>query len=265
MEVKINHGTLDDIDYPKVLYKYRNWNNLYDKKYITERTVYLASPDQFEDPLDCKIPISYESMTKEEAFRYFEHLFINGKPHLTPQRIKKEAKYLVRNGEWKNPKKMAKHRNFYFKEYFERLGVLSLTAENCLEAMWSKYANQSKGFCIGYNSRVLFESLSGGGKVEYYENIPVLKPYPIMERQLIHHYQIYHKEKKWEFEREYRTEKFWINPASIEERNIKIPKEAFHSVILGKKMYESDREEILNEIQNNLGEIQIIEQSDLCN
>ncbi len=130
--------------------------------------------------------------------------------------------------------------------------------------MWEKYADNHTGFCLGYNSRILFDFLGGGEKVEYPNELPILLPDPIMSREEIRWKQVYFKEKKWGLEKEYRTQKFWPEPATISDRQISLPKEAFNCVILGKNMSKSDRTEIINYIKNEIGNIDIKEQKNVC-
>lgn len=55
---------------PQVLYKYRDWDNPEHKKVLTDCTLYLASPRDFEDKKDCNVPEKYPSRQKE-IFDYF--------------------------------------------------------------------------------------------------------------------------------------------------------------------------------------------------
>jgi hypothetical protein len=264
MEITINHGTLDDIEFPTILYKYRDWSNDWNKKFIIEREVYMASPNQFEDKLDCKIPISYEMMNENQAEKFYDRLSRLAQPNLSRQQRRREIRNRIKAKEYKNEVKNQQYQKFYFDQYFQRIGILSLTAEPCLDEMWKKYANDQKGFCVGYNSRILFEHLGGGAKVEYFDEMPILLPDPIMNREEIRFKQVYFKERKWEFEQEYRTQKFWFDGATANDRNIKIPKEAFNSVILGKNMTQKDKLEITKAIKENIGIIKIIEHKNVC-
>ncbi len=263
MKQKTTLKTLDDIEFPKILYKYRNWNDKFNKRFINEREVFMASPNQFEDKLDCKSPVRYDLMTHEQAKVVYTRIS-NLDENLTRQQKRKRVRELLNKKDYLNPEFNENYQKIYFKGYFERLGILSLTAENCLDSMWEKYADNHSGFCVGYNSRILFNFLGGGGKVEYPDELPILLPDPIMSREEMRWKQVYFKEKKWEFEQEYRTQKFWEFPATISDRQITLPKEAFNCVILGKNMSESDKTEIIDSIKTNIGNIDIKEQKNVC-
>lgn len=262
--MKVNYGTLDDFDYPEILYKYRDWHNVYHQRFITLKEVFMSPPDQFEDNLDCKIPVRYDLMTTKEAELFYDRLARLADPNMSRQKRRIEIRSRIKRMDYLNVQKNREYQEFYFAEYFKRIGVLSLTAKNCLPAMWNKYANHHQGFCVGYNSRKLFEYLGGGGAVEYFDELPIIMPDPIMSRAEIRMKQIYSKERKWEFEKEYRTQMFWIKGATITDRQIVIPKEAFNCVILGKNISTEDRKEIINAVKENIGEIPILDQNIVC-
>ena len=50
------------------VYKYRDWGKPFHRKLLLEPSVYLSAPSDFEDPLDCKIPIRYDLLTDIEIF-----------------------------------------------------------------------------------------------------------------------------------------------------------------------------------------------------
>ncbi|GAA4160816.1 hypothetical protein GCM10022217_25480 [Chryseobacterium ginsenosidimutans] len=41
MKPQLNFGTLDDIEFPEILYKYRDWENPYNRRFIENKEVYL--------------------------------------------------------------------------------------------------------------------------------------------------------------------------------------------------------------------------------
>jgi hypothetical protein len=257
-------GTLDDGEFPTIVYKYRNWLTPFHNRFINEREVFMASPQSFEDSLDCKLRVRYDLLTEKQIMSWAMRLSQIKNPEYNRNQHRTESRAWMKEKRFKDKKIITDYHEYYDVEHNKRRGVLSLTAEPCLNDMWDKYANNSEGFCIGYNSRIMFEYLGGGGKVTYYDELPVILPEPIMEHLEIHALQIFSKEKKWEFEKEYRTHKFWENPADISKRQIKLPKEAFNKIILGKNISFKNRQEIINAVKENIGEIPIIEQLAFC-
>lgn len=255
-------GTLDDIEFPEILYKYRDWSNDYNKRFITHKEVFMANPSSFEDELDCKLPVRYDLLTEKQAMEFAVNLSKRVNPHFNRQRHRKDSLKWVK--EKKYLKNYEEYTEFYFREYDKRLGVLSLTEHNCLKEMWGKYANNHQGFCVGYDSRKLFNYLGGGGKVNYYDKMPIILPQPMMDIDVARNLQVYQKESKWDFEKEYRTQKFWIQGASINDRQIQLPADVFHHVILGKNMSGDDEKIIREQILRNIGNIPILKENDIC-
>mgnify|MGYP006347233241 CR=1 FL=1 len=262
MEKKIivNHGILDDIELPSVVYKYRSWSDDNHKRFITEKEVYMASARSFEDQLDCKNPTRFDLLSDKQIYEYY--LWSSQEkenPNFSRQQHRKFARYWAKHSPEKKKKKVQEWMDKSIEEYYEHDGILSLT-ENCNnDLMWEKYADNGKGFCIGYNSHEMFKHIGGGGKVEYVDTLPIILPEPFMHFAEALRNRVYSKVKSWSFEEEYRTKKFWLNPATIKDRQIKLPKEAFNRIILGKNMSENDKKEIIELTKKHIGEIEIIE------
>jgi hypothetical protein len=41
---------------PKIIYKYRNWSDKHHKNVLKKNELYMSSPEEFNDPFDCRIP-----------------------------------------------------------------------------------------------------------------------------------------------------------------------------------------------------------------
>ena len=260
----INHGTLDDFDFPKVLYKYRNWTDEHHDRFIKKREIFLASPSSFEDKKDCKNSFRYDLLSEAQVLEWHENISKREYPNRTKQQRRKDAREWAKQRLFTDINFLVDYQKKYNYEFAQRQGVLSLTAEPCLLDMWDKYAAKDKGFCVGYNSRILFDSLGGGGKVDYCDELPQILPSPFMTDLEIRNKRIYSKEKRWEFEKEYRTERFWENPASISSRQIQLPKTAFKEIILGNGISKKDREEIFFYVNKEIGNIPIVERTNVC-
>lgn len=109
--------------------------------------------------------------------------------------------------------------------------------------MWRKYSNRFNGFCVGFNSKKLFKGMGGGGKVEYVKNLPVIHPFaPAIEKRTL---LTFFKLNKWKFEKEYRLQNFWPNPIGDDERKWKFPKESFCEIILGEKLSNKSKQQLI--------------------
>ncbi len=110
--------------------------------------------------------------------------------------------------------------------------------------MWNEYSENHQGFCVGFDTKKLFKSLGGGGLVVYDDDLPDILPFDSHEVE--HFKQVYTKKEKWAFEEEYRTYKFYLQTATVDDRRIKIPKECYNEIIFGARQQESHRQEIIS-------------------
>lgn len=262
-EIEIKYGKLEDVELPILIYKYRDWSNDFHKRFITNSEIFFASPNTFEDKFDCHNPTRFDLLTKSQIYDFFLWSSKNENPNFTRQ----QHRYFARN--WS--KTTAVNNKEYVKvfmensieEYYQHQGILSLT-ENCdNDFMWNKYANNEEGFCIGYNTKILFRSIGMGGPVEYVDELPKVFPEPFMEPFVATRNRIFFKHKKWIDEDEYRTSKFFPNKATIEDRQVEIPKSAFNKVIIGSKISEADKLHLKEEILKSIGEIEIVERKNV--
>lgn len=123
--------------------------------------------------------------------------------------------------------------------------------------MWKKYANDSKGICIGFDSLKLFDVVGGGGKVIYVNQLPTID-FVNDDFKTKHVKKIFFKESKWSFEKEYRLHKFWENSPNLNERNLLMPDNCIVKVILGKNISNENKKEITELINKKYPNISII-------
>ena len=150
---------------PETLYKYRSWSKTSHKRALTNQELYFSAPSSFEDKLDCKFPIRWDLLSEEQIFKKY---YLSSKkihPNWKEEFHVKHAEKWLAKTPIKNTDQIRKIRDKDFEEYDKRIGVLILTENSDLEEMWCKYANNHKGFCIGFDSNILFKFLGGGGKV----------------------------------------------------------------------------------------------------
>lgn len=235
-------------DVPEVIYKYRVWDDKYQKTIISERTVFMASPTSFEDKKDCKLLKRFDLMTEQDIYDKCLEDSKNNDPRRTRQQHRAFAREWAKKSPMRNKKNISQLQEDHFKEWAARFGVLSLTANCSNLEMWNKYSNQGKGFCVGFKSNKLFPYLGGGGKVQYYEKLPDI--YHNDSFEVEHVKQTFSKKLKWKFEQEYRTHKFYPRPATITDRQIIVPADSFKEVIFGYLMNEKVKEEIKETCKN---------------
>lgn len=242
---------------PSVLYKYRSWENELHKKILLENKVYLASPKSFEDKLDCNVPENFPN-TEQEVFDYICGKLKEEYPQLSRSKRKILAKKLSKESPLSNPKKRDALNEKIKQKYFSHLGVLSMTEDCDNDKMWCEYANDHQGICIGFDTNLLFDCVGGGGHVTYRKK---LEPIDFIKDDFYTAYpkNIFQKEEKWKYEKEYRLKKIWENEVSDEERNVLLPNNCIIEVILGKKISSMSKKEIIAVVKAKHPNAKIIE------
>lgn len=230
-----------NVKLPSVVYKYRRWDNSYHRRIIDNNEVFFSAPRDFEDPLDCNPPVTYPqghdlfvfflnySLLNNERYNWVEHvLYASNQCKSSPLSIPYELKRIEDNNK------------DVFNQHF---GVLCLTEDPCNEYMWNEYADFHKGFCVGFNTQMLFESVKCGcGPVQYTDPLPYIDfAKDTLDSKIIK--TVFYKEKKWENEKEYRFHKMW-QKGELVNRNCKLKDYTIVEVVVGKNMTANNKQEL---------------------
>ncbi len=226
---------------PAILYKYRDWSNPFHKKVLQDNSLYLASPKTFEDIHDCNVPQRFP--IKSELYHFFLKKSKKDNPYKKRQEHRSFAKYWSVCSPLANPSQLKQNIEYINQEFNNNLGVLCLTTNCHNDDMWKKYSNEYKGVCIGFDTKLLFECIGGGGKVQYVDILPTID-FVKDDFRTKHFKNIFCKEKMWEFEQEYRLHKMWKKNATDNERNIKLPDECIVEILLGKSISQEDKDQV---------------------
>lgn len=245
-----------NFEYPKILYKYRDWENTYHKNVLTNSTLYIASPRSFEDIKDCNVPERFPK--KQKLYSFFLEKSRIDHPTWTRMAHRRFATYWSTHSPLANPQRLQTLLEKFNNEFNNRFGVLSMTTNAQNDVMWNKYANEYRGFCVGYDTEMLFKYVGGGGPVQYVDDLPTID-FVKDDFTTKHVKNIFYKERKWEFEQEYRLHKMWPQEASTEQRNIIIPESCIVEIILGKLMPPKSKDEIKKIAKNKYPKAKIIE------
>lgn len=241
---------------PDILYKYRDWNNPYHKDCLIKNTIFIPSPNQFNDPFDCRISVDFALHSLEEREFYIEETL---RYRILPLRAANretfdyEAEKIKLSSLLKNTEQLSIEmdnlRAYGFNEHY---GILSLSERWDSIAMWAYYADSHKGFCIGFNTERLIEEGDFGqlGPINYTEICPVIKPkvYKPGQPDLMKDSftALYSKSVEWVHEKEFRLTKIFENVASNKDRITYISNECIAEIILGVFISETDKIELLN-------------------
>lgn len=257
MEYTIEHVNGDMINYPKILYKYRTWNEVNHKKVLNENVLYMASPRRFDDIKDCRIPERFPS--QEELRNYFTTKDKLENPNRSRRDRRELVRKLMRESPLSSPSKLAIKLKQLNEEFNDCFGVLSMTANPSNDEMWEKYADNHQGICVGVDSKTLFECVNGGGgEVQYTDELPTIDFFKDnwMEKYIKN---VYFKERKWEFEEEYRLHKMWKHKVSDNERNIQLPDNCITEIHIGKFVTPENKSEIMKIAREKYPKAKIVE------
>lgn len=249
----LGNKSFEEMELPPVLYKYRDWSNENHKRVLTHNELFLASPASFEDEFDCKVPIRYDLLTDKEIYDKYLKSSKTENPNFNRQQHRKFARDWQKKGLMRDKQRLEELDEEFFEKFNKLFGVLSLTAICNNIDMWNYYSDNGKGFCVGFNTIPLLnlsKYFGGGGEVSYYDTLPIIKETDPLEKK--HFLQIHSKLRKWEFEEEYRLTKF-----NIENRQAVITSEIFSQIIIGDKMCDDFKTEIINLSKNKFKNVLI--------
>jgi hypothetical protein len=151
---------------PAVLYKYRDWACLNHRKILKENEIWLAHPKTLNDDMDIRVPLKFnyeeiESPLFLEKLKKYAVQY-NWYPQLNPESREFSVACENKVDEIKqNPIQYFKrsYRSVYNSDAYDCIGVLSLTKNPLSRTMWAHYANNSKGFCVGFDTVGIFAEI----------------------------------------------------------------------------------------------------------
>lgn len=192
--------------YPRTIYKYRDWENEFHKRILTHNEIFMSPPNLFNDPFDCRI---YEDMSwlhdEEKKHKYIEESIKKSKNHILNKYKSEEEARKVITENVSYPHYYQQRSQQIQDEFTDKYIGIASFAENCDSIlMWSHYANNHKGFSVGFDEKKM--KMSGifdlCESVIYTEDMP--KYYTDESRTKKINAELY-KSIEWEYEREYRA------------------------------------------------------------
>ncbi|MBC8753810.1 DUF2971 domain-containing protein [Kordia sp. YSTF-M3] len=234
-----------------IIYKYRNWHEKFHKNVLIENEIYLAPPNSFNDPFDCKIPENFHLIDNESKREEFANFYVNKhkeklislskKPEIIKSNLKERLKVNLDDEHLFNEKRENEELDSCY-------GVFSGSKTWKSILMWSHYGDNHKGYCIGFKEELIIKSnkFGRGGHVNYSKEFPIRNPLDfsndIVKDSFI---QMYTKAEEWKYEEEYRLS--ILNPDGLTniERIVKLDDNFISEVILGVSINEKDKNEII--------------------
>ena len=242
-------------DIPEILYKYRDYGNKYHRKVIDDNEIYFAAPNEFNDPFDSAIPFRYDpkDLTPENLFLKLTELAEKKNPEWTTQQIHEFA-YQKQNEKLIFDENHVDKQNQIRQENFNKtFRIFSLSKEKNNFLMWSHYSDSHKGFCIGYNSKRLFEQTKGQlGPILYDTEFPLFRLFDESFEHFVKY--VYTKSDIWSYESEYRI----MRQASFG-KTLVLEKDTIEEIIFGIKMEQETKFKLLDHIKSEYPQAKVFD------
>lgn len=253
----------DVMNIPETIYKIRDWNKFNHRRILTNNELFLASPSSLNDNMDCRNTFDFSLLdTEEKKALYLEQLALENPLNKDQNEFDYNKLFQDLSIKLSTPMGRQKHQEEYNELFFKMLdsqyGVLSLTTEWNIEALWNRYGAEQTGFAVGFNElKLKFWVFEGntlfikGGMVSYYEELPRIDPLDSEIPEIIFN-MTHSKSSRWKEETEYRfTTHFGALFGedfipSLHQRKIQIPEEIMSEVILGKECSMKHQTEIIS-------------------
>lgn len=239
---------ITDSELPFELFKYREWGNPMHQKLIRNYQIYLPSPSSFNDPFDGSIPVRWDLMSFEDCVeKNYELLSLSLKNH-DQKKVREYAEQLTHEKTFWHPDRLEKETSQKMKEWDKVIGLFSLSEDPLNILMWSHYSANHLGFVVGLDTTILSQEYD----FDYIEPIVYQRDYPIIsgtdDSSAQFHKKFFYKSILWRYEKEWR-----ISKNHIENRKITMSPETFTRVILGCRMTEKHKREIIKWSKKKLG------------
>jgi len=231
---------------PPVLYRYRPWSvvkaNGRERKSVGEiegRFAYFSSPVRFNDPQDSLLGPEF-AHGKGDIDRLLFHELAD------PFSLARERGCSVIQLDPKDPAVKAAAESYNRREARKNTRILCLSWDWRSPLMWTFYAQEHQGFCLGYDtSSELFQRARPVVYTHSPNDVLHLQD-PVMRNDPLS----FCKSPDWQFEREWRVclpeaEPKRVDPSKeVEPKRIDLSKEKLVSIHVGYRMKEAQLQEI---------------------
>lgn len=225
---------------PETLYKYRSWSNESHKRLITHQEIFFSKPSSFNDPYDGNNPIRWDLLTDNDCYNKNLELvkfFCKDKPSEFQKKI---ALQITNSKKFWHPDHIHKESQNDIKKWDNIIGLLSLSENPDEILMWSHYADNHKGFIVGFKTKSFIEDYDFDylGKLNYLQDYPIITGHHSIDERFM--LKFFTKSITWAYEQEWR-----ISKNHIDNRIRILRKETYSKIILGCQMPEKDKLEII--------------------
>lgn len=217
----------------EVLYKYGRLNEHSEATFSTP-TIWFASPTSLNDPFECRPWFTFDG-ERHEIVEALTRVLRRSNPNLPPNEATAQAVGIFLEGRHRNPETWEALRADVLAALENEIGLCCLSANNDSILMWAHYAQDHRGYCLGFEATDSTPFFGEAQEVHYAAEYPVVDFFrtpPADQVDLI----FLTKFNGWSYESEYRI---------IDHENgsglHSYPAELLRSVTFGFRMPEADR------------------------
>ena len=210
---------------------------------LKTRTIFLSNPSSFNDPWDCKPYYDFTNLDNPRLMEWFVRVFARHTPNISEAKVRDLAEQL---GDRPFLERKI-HEMANISDVIERrYRIYCLTINPISTLMWSHYAKNHTGICLGFRCRN--DIFCGSLRVEYRDTFPLIDITDDSPETLL--LPLLAKAATWRYEQEYRliaqekAEKIGEGTLTTQENKISIPKNALACVIVGCLMPARQRENV---------------------
>lgn len=253
--------------HPEMLYRYQplSVDRARERQLFTDNKLYFVSPETFNDPFDTK-PHFVFSKNGEISLDDARRLVAKVKPHLSAEEIEAQAEAMRNHladpqvsATVRDQNRAQQQKNFYGNS----VRCFCETYDNLLQ--WAHYGDSHKGYCVAFQLPKIWPYTRDDGDEA---SIPIVKThyrkeYATIDLDLDLHTQeakrqifdaLLTKSTHWEYEQEWRALRVACKPGAQP-----LPNGAIRSVILGCRMKDSDRNDLIEIVSTHPTEVEIVE------
>lgn len=176
-------------------YKYASFNLERLKPILTRSELYFPTPMQLNDPAEAKPKLAKLSL--ERIFLFLHEMFITNNPGLSPEAYQKARKEIEYNGTRFGSLVLLNEMSRALNTELETLRIYSMSKRHDNMALWAKYADDHKGYCLEFFNSGLFAA----AREVIYRDVIDFDP---TDSEQINAYFLFQKTLDWQTEEEVR-------------------------------------------------------------
>lgn len=237
-------------NHPPIIYKYRNWKDEYHRDLLIKNQLFMSPPSLLNDPFDCRIYENYMKFvnTDEQKEKYISNSLCNNSDYLKDKNISEEQGREIISERLKDTLHYQVRSEVIGKQIDDkRIGIACFSEKWDSILMWTHYADNHKGYCIGFDEKrlrysQLFEKMM---RVQYSKEYPELDP--LNKNKNTYDLKYFYKSLEWDYEEEIRLMNlFFDNETPEPNRIVTLENKYIKEVVLGLNISEKDKREITN-------------------